>query len=406
MRVTGFETFPIAVPPPHLGGRHWLALRLDTDAGVSGYGEMMLLSYAFRWPVACAMVEDLAEQALIGHDPFDAEALFDRVYGRAGYSHVPDLTKLSILSAFDMACWDIVGKALGQPLHRLLGGRLRERLRTYTYLYPTAGETVAAGTRALWLEGEAAARRAREYVDLGFTAVKIDPFSLQLSEDQTLGQLVPLEFTPSALGNAERVIGAIREEIGGAADILIGTHGQMTPAAAIRFARSVERHDPLWFEEPVPPENAAALAAVARATRIPIATGERLTSKHEFARLLAHEAAAVLNIDLGTVGGILEAKKIAAMAEAHYVQIAPHVYGGPLIAAASIQLSLCSPNFLILEGVERFGGLYDELADPPFSWSEGFLYPSERPGLGHGLREDVARSLRPQTPGPSLVRGY
>src|SRR5579875_3643419 len=110
MRVTGFETFPIAVPPPHLGGRHWLALRLDTDAGVSGYGEMMLLSYAFRWPVACAMVEDLAEQALIGHDPFDAEALFDRVYGRAGYSHVPDLTKLSILSAFDMACWDIVAR--------------------------------------------------------------------------------------------------------------------------------------------------------------------------------------------------------------------------------------------------------------------------------------------------------
>ena len=210
----------------------------------------------------------------------------------------------------------------------------------------------------------------------------------------------------SALATAEAVIGAIRDEVGDAADILIGTHGQMTPAAAIRFARRVERYDPLWFEEPVPPENMAALAEVARATSIPIATGERITSKYEFARLLEHRAAAIFNFDVGLVGGILEARKIATMAESHYVQVSPHVYGGPMIAAASIQLSLSSQNFLIMEGLERFDGIYDELTDPPFIWREGFVIPSERPGLGHDLREDVARSLRPDSPGRSLIRSY
>jgi len=180
----------------------------------------------------------------------------------------------------------------------------------------------------------------------------------------------------------------------------------MTPAAAIRFAKHVERYDPLWFEEPVPPENVRALAEVARATSIPITTGERLVSKYEFARLLEHRAAAVFNFDLGMVGGILEGRKIATMAEAHYVQVSPHVYGGPMIAAASVQLALCSQNFLIMESLERLDGIYDELTDPPFTWRDGFVIPSDRPGLGHDLREDVARSLRPDGPGPSLVRVY
>lgn len=407
MKVTGVETFPVAVPPPQPGGPYWMLLRLDTDAGISGYGEMMLLSYGFRWPVVSVMIEDLVDQALIGHDPYNAEELFDRIYGRAGYSHTPEMTKLAILSALDMACWDIVGKDLGQPVHRLLGGRVRERVRTYTYLYAApSDEELGRSLRQLWLDPEHAARRARHYVDLGFTAVKLDPFALSVSEDQALGQTVPLQFTPSALATAEAVIGAIRQEVGDAADILIGTHGQMTPASAIRFAKRVEKYDPLWFEEPVPPENVAALAEVARATSIPITTGERITSKHEFARLLAHRAAAIFNFDVGVVGGILEGRKIATMAEAAYVQVSPHVYGGPMIAAASVQLALCSQNFLIMEGLERFGGLYDELADPPFTWRDGFIVPSDRPGLGHDLREDVARRLRPDGPGPSLVRVY
>ncbi|MGH9100798.1 MAG: mandelate racemase/muconate lactonizing enzyme family protein [Acidimicrobiales bacterium] len=403
MKVTGVETFPIAVPPPARGGRTWMIVRLDTDAGVSGYGEMMLLSHPFRWPVVCAELEDLVEQALVGHDPYNAEELFDTIYGRTGYSHAPEQTKLALLSALDMACWDIVGKDLGQPVHRLLGGAVREKVRTYTYLYPARGDDqLSQDLGERWLDPSYAASRARHYVDLGFSAVKLDPFSLRVSEVQAFGQLVPLQFSPRALSTAESVIAAIREE----ADILVGTHGQMTPSGAIRFARRIEPYDPLWFEEPVPPENMEALAEVARATSIPITTGERITSKYDFARLLSLRAAAILNFDVGTVGGILEAKKIATMAEAHYVQVAPHVYGGPMITAASIQLSLCSPNFLIMEGVERLDGIYDELCDPPFCWKDGYVLPSNRPGLGHDLREDVARRLRPRGPGPSLVRAY
>ena len=407
MKVTGVEAFPIAPPPPARGGRTWMVIRLDTDAGVSGYGEMMLLSHPFRWQVVCAEIEDLVDQALVGHDPYNAEELFDKIYGRTGYSHAPEQTKLAVLSALDMACWDIVGKDVGQPVHRLLGGAVRDKVRTYTYLYADDEERdLERSLGALWLDPACAASRARHYVDLGFSAVKLDPFSLSIGEKQALGQRVPLQFSPRALSTAESVIAAIRDEVGDEADILVGTHGQMTPASAIRFARRIERYDPLWFEEPLPPEDMEALAEVARATSIPITTGERLTSKYDFARLLTCRAAAIFNLDVGMVGGILEAKKIATMAEAHYVQIAPHVYGGPMITAASIQLSLCSPNFLIMEGVERLDGIYDELADPPFVWRDGYVLPSDRPGLGHDLREDVARRLRPGSPGPSLVRAH
>ena len=409
MKVTGFEVFPVVCPPPFRGGRSWLFVRLDTDSGVHGYGEMMLLGTGFRLPVMALMMADVIEQAVVGHDPYDTELLFDKVYGRAGYSHYPELTKLGILSAIEMACWDIIGKDCGQPVYKLLGGQMRDRVRTYTYIYDDPAARAGEGSplsRDVWLDPAYAAARARHYVDLGFTAIKVDPFSLVLTDDQSLGQNVPLQFSLSAADTAERVIGAIRDEVGAAADIIIGTHGQMTAAGALRIAERLAKFDPLWYEEPCPPENMQALAEVARRTTIPIATGERLTTKFDFARLIEHRAAAIFNYDVGQVGGILEAKKIASMAEAHYVQVAPHVYGGPLIAAAALQLSLCSPNFLIMEGIERFDGVHAEFVDAPFEWHDGYLLPPSAPGLGVNLREDVARSHAPQGPQPGTIRSY
>jgi 2-dehydro-3-deoxyphosphogalactonate aldolase len=411
VKVTGFEVFPVVCPPPFRGGRNWLFVRLDTDSGISGYGEMMLLGAGFRLPVLAAMMADLIDQAVIGHDPYGTELLFDKVYGRAGYSHYPELTKLGILSAAEMACWDIIGKDCGQPVHKLLGGQMRDRVRTYTYIYddPAQRAVPADGSplsRDVWLDPAHAAARARHYADQGFTAIKVDPFSLTLTHDQSLGQNVPLQFSLTAADTAERVIGAIRGEVGNACDIIIGTHGQMTAAGALRIAQRLERFDPLWYEEPCPPENMQALAEVARRTTIPIATGERLTTKFDFARLLEHRAAAVFNFDVGQVGGILEAKKIASMAEAHYVQVAPHVYGGPLIAAAALQLSLCSPNFLIMEAVERFDGVHAQFVDAPFQWHDGYLMPPRGPGLGVNLNEDLARSHAPRGPQPGTIRSY
>jgi galactonate dehydratase len=164
----------------------------------------------------------------------------------------------------------------------------------------------------------------------------------------------------------------------------------MTPSSAIRLAKRLEQFEPLWLEEPTPPEMPEEMALVARATSIPVATGERLATKYEFSRVLRNQSAAILQMAIGRVGGLLEAKKIAAMAEAHYVQIAPHLYCGPIEAAANIQLGLCSPNFLIQESIETFDGFHAEILKKPIQWQEGFILPLTEPGIGVELNEEIA----------------
>ena len=172
--------------------------------------------------------------------------------------------------------------------------------------------------------------------------------------------------------------------------MLFGTHGQFSTSGAIRLARRLEAYDPLWFEEPTPPESPEEMSKVARQTKIPVATGERLTTKHEFARVLETGAASILQPALGRVGGILEAKKIAGMAESHYVQVAPHLYCGPVEGAANIQISTCIPNFLILESIGRWEGFHAQILKKPVEWDTGFVIPPKEPGLGIELDEEVA----------------
>jgi galactonate dehydratase len=166
----------------------------------------------------------------------------------------------------------------------------------------------------------------------------------------------------------------------------------MTAAGAIRLAKRLEPYDPLWLEEPVPPDAPDEMAKVARATSIPIATGERLTTKYDFARLLKVGAAAILQLNLGRVGGILEAKKIAGMAETYHAQIAPHLYCGPIVGAANIQIATCSPNFLILESIESWGGFHSEILKSPIQFEDGHVIPPTAPGLGVELNEAVAEA--------------
>jgi galactonate dehydratase len=276
-----------------------------------------------------------------------------------------------------MACWDIVGKEAGQPVYNLLGGRVHERLRSYTYIYARPGDQTD-----VYQDPELSAERAVEYVAQGFTALKFDPAGPYTAFDGRQLSLAQLEL-------CERFMQRLRAAVGPKADLLFGTHGQMTAAGAIRLARRLEAYEPLWFEEPVPPDAPEEMARVARATRIPIAAGERLTTKYDFARVLAAGAAAILQMNLGRVGGILEAKKIAAMAEVHHVQIAPHLYCGPVVGAANIQLSTCSPNFLILEGIERWQGFHAQLLKKPIRWEAGYVIPPTEPGLGVELDEEV-----------------
>lgn len=390
MKITGVRTFPIETPAPHRGGRVWLVVRLDTDAGIRGYGELFLVGMIFRPRIILDMINDVVDQVLIGHDPYDIERLFTKIYD-SFFSHYPEFTKLSILSALEMACWDIVGKDANRPVYRLMGGASRDRIRAYTVVYPDPGS--AAGQSQ---SPEQVVDRALHYVDQGFSALKVDPFGADPGKEQAMGQITPIQYPHGELVRAERAIRMLREAVGDDCDIMIGTHGQMTASSAIRLARRLEQFDPMWFEEPVPPENVSEMAKVKHATTMPICTGERLTTKYDFARVIEHSAADIFNLDVGQVGGISEARKIASMAEANYLQIAPHVWGGPLIAAASIQLCATIPNLLIMESVERFEGPHAELLVPPITWRDGYVHPSDLPGLGHELDEDVAARLAPR----------
>ncbi|HJP22386.1 MAG TPA: mandelate racemase/muconate lactonizing enzyme family protein [Alphaproteobacteria bacterium] len=394
MKISDIQTYVVANPPPHRGGPYFVFLKLVTDNGIKGYGEVY--GVPFGPHLVAAMIEDVAARHVIGSDPFEIERLWRIVYS-SGFTQHPDLSLMGVLSGLEMACWDIVGKALEQPVYNLLGGRVHETLRSYTYLYPapedmpqSADEGVDATEKIdamaiaeAFGDAEMAPKRAAHYRAQGFTAIKFDPVMPMSAFD-------PRQLSLAALDNAELVIRNLREAVGGECDLLVGTHGQMTTSSAIRLARRLEPFDPLWFEEPVPPENTIEMARVARHTSIPVASGERLATKYEFARLLQDQAAAILQPALGRVGGILEAKKIAGMAETHYAQMAPHLYCGPIEAAANIQLATCSPNFLIQESIETFGGFHAEILVKPLEWQDGRIIPPTEPGLGVELDEAVA----------------
>jgi 2-dehydro-3-deoxyphosphogalactonate aldolase len=375
MKLKDIRTFVVGNPPPHFGGAWFVFVKLTTNDNISGIGEAY--GVPFHPDLVARMIEDVFARYLEGEDPHNIERIWRRVYS-SGFTQHPDLILMGLLSALEMACWDIVGKAAQQPVYNLLGGRIHERLRSYTYIYPRPGESTE-----VYHNPELAAERAHEYLKQGFTALKFDPAGPYSAFD---GRQLSLE----ALDRCERFGTLLRAAVGSKADLLFGTHGQMTAAGAIRLAKRLEPADPLWFEEPVPPDSPEEMAKVARATSIPIATGERLATKYDFVRLLSCGAAAILQMNLGRVGGILEAKKIAGMAEAHHVQIAPHLYCGPVVGAANAQLAACSPNFLILESIERWQGFHAEILKKPILWQDGYVIPSTEPGLGVELNEEVA----------------
>ena len=263
---------------------------------------------------------------------------------------------------------------------------MHDRLRSYTYLYPEAGDVYPDPDKPnVYNDPDIAAQAAVTAVERGFTAVKFDPAGPYTIYDGHQPSLQDLD-------RSEAFCSKIREAVGNKADLLFGTHGQFTVSGAKRMARRLEAYDPLWFEEPIPPEKPEDMAEVARYTSIPVATGERLCTKYEFSRVLETKAASILQMNLGRVGGLLEAKKIAAMAECHSAQVAPHLYCGPLVALANIQLAACSPNFLVLEAIRTFDGFYADLLKSPIRWEDGYVIPSTEPGLGSDLDEDVARA--------------
>ncbi|WP_372803747.1 mandelate racemase/muconate lactonizing enzyme family protein [Paracoccus seriniphilus] len=384
MRLEKLETFIVANPPPRHGGRYFIFVRLTTACGITGVGE--IYNATFGPQTCCAMARDMFARHFEGADPARIELLFRKVYG-AGFTQRPDVSVMGTFSGLEMACWDILGKAADRPVHELLGGRVHDRLRSYSYIYPAKGDVYPDPDRPnAYNDASIAAEIAVSMVDQGFTALKFDPAGPFTIFD---GHQPRREDITRSVEFCRQ----IRDAVGDRADLLFGTHGQFTVSGAKRLARAIEPYDPLWFEEPVPPENPADMAQVAAFTSVPVAAGERLCTKHEFARLLEYGAASILQMNLGRVGGLLEAKKIAGMAETRQAQIAPHLYCGPIVAAANIQIAACSPNFLILESIGTFDGPCMQGVKGGIEWADGYIIPSTQPGLGLELDDEAIASM-------------
>ena len=393
MKLTKATAYVVQTPPPNFGGYFWYFVKLETDAGHVGWGETAVLFSLYGMDAAFEkLVEGLFNRYLVGQNPLNRDMLNKLMYAGFSSQHT-DYIAAGLISAFDMAMWDICGKYYEAPICDLLGGRYRTRIRSYTYIYNLEQEADLQKTVADWQENPArVGESAKKIVDLGFTAMKLDPLHYQLPGTLPIG---PWEISMKEYDRAERTIEAIRKAVGNDADIMIGTHGQITPSVSRRLAKRLEKYDPLWLEEPCPPENAEEMARIAASTSIPIATGERLAYVHDFERLFAAGACHFAQPDLGSCGGVTGARQIAALAEAHYVLMAPHVWGGPLITAAALQIDASIPNFLIQESIFKSGLFFDEILKEPLQWEDGDLILPERPGLGVELDEEKLAKYRP-----------
>ena len=380
MEVDKLNTYIVATPKPHIGGMYWIFLSIETKCGILGIGEIYASSFHPEVVVKC--IKDVFERYLKGHDPHHVERFYRECFS-SGFTQRPDLTMMGVLSGLEIACWDIIGKAANKPIYELIGGKVHDKLRSYTYLYPKDKNGVLN-----YDDPELGAESAVSFMEQGFTAIKFDPAGPYSSYS---GHQISL----NRLRHCENYCQQVRDAVGDNCDIHIGTHGQLTPSSAIRLAKRLEKFDPLWFEEPVPPGQSSAMSEVAQKTKIPVATGERLTTKYEFFDVLKNNAASIIQMNLGRVGGILEAKKIASLSEVFYAQIAPHIYNGPVGAAASIQLSTATPNFLIMESIKTWDGFHSEVLKESILWDNGNIIPSDKPGLGIELNLEVVESNSP-----------
>ena len=358
--------------------RVFVFIKVETDQpGLVGWGEA---SVEGKPRAVAGCVEDM-EPMIQGFDPLEVEHCWQVLY-RGGFWR-QGIIGLSALSGIDQALWDIKGKEAGKPVYQLLGGKVRDRVRMYTHYH---GDTA-----------EEKAENAASKVAKGWNAVKTVPVPVTNVLDG-----------PAVLDKAESELKAVREAVGRDVDILLDMHGRVTPQMAIRYARRFEEYEPFFMEEPVQAENAAAMAQVARATSIPIATGERLFTRWGFREILESEAASLLQPDACHAGGISEVRRIGAMAEVYYAGLAPHNPYGPVSTAACVQVDLATPNFVIQEMVDPDDSPLSmtELVVEPLAVVDGHILPPERPGLGVEVDEAACARHAPDFSSETVRKSY
>ena len=358
MKIRAIETFVA-----NASRTNFVFVKLYTDAGIDGVGEGTL---EWRTEAIVAAISELG-RFLVGEDPFATEYLIERMH-RDSYWRVGPVLRTA-LGAVEAALFDIKGKALGVPVYELLGGRHRDRLACYANH---------------WFQGARApedyAARAREAVALGFKALKWDPF-----------ETAYLEMDRAQRRRTIEIVEAVRAAVGSDVDLLLDVHGRLNVPTAIAMARELARFDLTWIEEPVPPDSIDALADVRAASPVAIAAGERLYAPERFAELIAKRAADILQPDVAHVGGMLEAKKVAALAHMRFLPLAPHNPTGPVMNAMTLHLSAAIPNFKTFETVAIDVPWRRELVQELLEFVDGALMVPTGPGLGVEINEDACR---------------
>jgi len=342
--------------------RNLTFVRVLTDEGIEGVGEVRMINHTD------ALVGYLAEAVpnhVLGHDPRNIEDIVRRMY-LYDYAR-PGEIAMSAIATIEMACWDIFGKSVGLPVYQLLSGAVRDKIKAYANGWYTVERTPE--------EFHAAAKRA---IARGYRALKFDPFGAGYYELER--------------GEKTKVIAlveAVRDAIGPDPEIMLEMHGRFNPVTAIEMARELARFDPSWVEEPVPPENLAALKKASEQIGVPVATGERIHTRYEYRKLLELGAADIIQPDITHIGGILKAKKIAAWADAYYVLVAPHNVGGPVATAANLHFAASTPNFKIQEHFNDFAEDWvKKLAPGNPKVIDGYFGLPQGPGLGVTLDLD------------------
>jgi galactonate dehydratase len=364
VKITNVETVVV-----NASLRNWVFVKVTTDEpGLIGWGESSL---EWKTQAVVGAVNDIAP-LVIGEDPRRTEHLWQVMFRQQFFKG--GIVTMSAISGIDQALHDIKAKDLGVPLYDLLGGAVRDKVRMYAHLGGGASDAVYNEATP-----EAFAGQARATVENGFDALKI----LVVPPSR------PLEGA-RALRHAKELMGAVRDAVGDDVDVMVDLHGRTTPGMAIQYGLALAPFSPWFLEEPCQPGNVDALVEVARALPIPIATGERLVTRFEFRELFDKRACTVAQPDVCHCGGISELKRIAAMAEAYFISVAPHNPLGPVATAVNVHFGLATPNFLIQEVMHGDVPWRNEVVDAPLNIDRGHVYPSSRPGIGVEIDEKAA----------------
>ncbi len=365
-----------------VGGRHPVLVEVFTDQGVTGVGEAAI-AYGSGATAAAGMIKDLAEEFLLRKDPFRIEAIWSDMYDHTFWAKGGGPIIFAGISAIETALWDIKGKCLGVPVYELLGGKIRDNVRVY-----------ANGWSFRCVKPDDFAREAERVVKDGYTALKLYPLATaELDADGHIRHVSRRTIDRDAEERAVATVKTVRTAVGPKVDIMLDMSAELTTDAIIRLGRRFEDMDILFWEEPVDPFDVDALKKVSDQVRLPVAVGERLYTRYGFRRVLELRAADILQPDIGNTGGIMEAKKIAAMAEAYNMRIQPHNCASPVSTAAALQLDACIPNLLIQELYPYRIPEHFQIVDhaPEREVRNSIIPVPDRPGLGVNLVEERVR---------------